>query len=72
VAPEGAPAPKEEGDLASWRTAKFAFTFRELGAMGPYVKVGLDGARRDMAFCFEEANASGAAASDPSVLLLYL
>jgi hypothetical protein len=56
---------------------------RELGRMGPYVKVALEDARRDMDFCFEQARgaASGEAAiaadesarpSAPAVLLLYL
>jgi len=69
-------APQDEPDLASWDSARFAFTFRELGAMGPYVKVGLDGARRDMAFCFDQPGAAAAdpaeVSSQPAVLLLYL
>ncbi|MFL5404715.1 MAG: hypothetical protein ACJ79O_02530, partial [Myxococcales bacterium] len=73
AAPQAGPAPDQEGDLSSWRSAKFAFTFRELGAMGPYVKVALDGARRDMAFCFDQADAPDPdAPRDPAVLLLYL
>ena len=72
-----APRRPEGIDSPSWRNARFAFTFRELGKMGPYVKAGLDGARREMSFCFDEANArsgadSGAASKEPAVLLLYL
>jgi hypothetical protein len=72
-----APRPAEGIDAPSWRNARFAFTFRELGKMGPYVKAGLDGARREMSFCFDEAKArSGQDAhqrsGQPAVLLLYL
>jgi hypothetical protein len=46
--------------------------------MGPYVKAGLDQARRDMEFCFREAErvaaqaSAGAARRDPTVFRLYL
>jgi hypothetical protein len=51
--------------------------------MGPYVKAGLDAARREMGFCFRQAGGSPAGASapvanpdapssEPAVLLLYL
>ncbi len=60
-----------------------AFRLRELGPMGPYVKAGLDAARREMAFCFRQAGGAPAGAPapvadpdapspDPAVLLLYL
>ncbi|MGE5048147.1 MAG: hypothetical protein ACM3PC_06245, partial [Deltaproteobacteria bacterium] len=41
-------------DAEAWRNAPMAFGLRELGGMGPYVKAGLDAARRDMDFCFQQ------------------
>jgi hypothetical protein len=71
--------PPDEGlDGPAWKSSKLAFGMRELGKMGPYVKVGLDAARRDMEFCFREtaerASSPDAPAlpPDPGVLLLYL
>jgi hypothetical protein len=84
VVPASTPRPEEGPDGASWRRAKLAFGMRELGRMGPYVKLGLDAARREMAFCFsKQASAAQAPAPDgdadapppapdPAVLLLYL
>jgi len=62
-------------DAPSWRNARFAFTFREMGKMGPYVKAGLDDARREMAFCFDERTSGSGhyqGSGQPAVLLLYL
>jgi len=82
--PASSPRPEEGPDGASWRRAKLAFGMRELGRMGPYVKVGLDAARREMAFCFSRQTAAAQAsapdgdadepppAPDPAILLLYL
>lgn len=71
----GPVAPDPRADLGEWRNAPMAFGFRELGAMGPYVKAGLDAARRDMDFCFQQ-DADGPEADGgprkPAVLLLYL
>ena len=72
-----APRRPEEIDSPTWRNARFAFNFRELGKMGPYVKAGLDGARREMSFCFDEAEGRsgadpGAGSKEHAVLLLYL
>jgi hypothetical protein len=80
-----APRPEDGPDGQAWRQAKLAFGLRELGRMGPYVKVGLDAARRDMEFCFREAGLSAGAPPpsadpdapappppDPAVLQLYL
>ena len=78
------PSPPDDGlDAPEWKNAKLAFGMRELGAMGPYVKVGLAAARREMDFCFRQAErarpgtqASGEAQDPqpppPAVLLLYL
>ncbi len=79
------PPPDEGPDAAAWQKAKVAFRVRELGSMGPYVRTGLDAARRDMEFCFRQAGGASAGAqapgaetnapaplSDPAVLLLYL
>jgi hypothetical protein len=60
-------------DVAGWDRARVAFGFRELGRAGPYVKTGLDAARKDMAFCFARGGAGEAdAPADPPVLTLYL
>jgi hypothetical protein len=60
-------------DVAGWERARLAFGFRELGRIAPYVKTGLDAARRDMAFCFARAGASDPdAPADPTILTLYL
>jgi hypothetical protein len=88
AAPTTASAPPRDGlDGPSWRNSRLAFRSRELGKMGPYVKAGLDAARRDMEFCFRQAGGAAAGApgpaedpdeappprpSDPAILLLYL
>ena len=51
------PPPRDALDTPEWRSARLAFRPRELGKLGPYVKVGLDAARRDMGFCFQRAAA---------------
>jgi hypothetical protein len=81
------PPPRDALDSASWRSSKLAFRPRELGKLGPYVKVRLDAARRDMDFCFQQATARGEPAApageqpedapppvrpDPAILLLYM
>ena len=82
--PSSPPPPPDDGlDAPEWKNAKLAFGMRELGPMGPYVKVGLAAARREMDFCFRQAErarpgtqASGEAQDPqpppPAVLLLYL
>jgi hypothetical protein len=70
-----ASAPEPRPDAGEWGNAPMAFGFRELGAMGPYVKAGLDAARRDMDFCFQQdagAPQTDAGPRKPAVLLLYL
>jgi hypothetical protein len=83
LAPPRAP-PNEDLDGPSWRTSRLAFRPRELGKLGPYVKAGLDAARRDMMFCFtrssdapapegeDQDDAPPPPRADPAVLLLYL
>ncbi|MFL5261350.1 MAG: hypothetical protein ACJ79R_21780 [Anaeromyxobacteraceae bacterium] len=78
--PADAPAPaaavrpaRPPVDVAGWERARLAFGFRELGRIAPYVKTGLDAARRDMAFCFARGGAGEAdAPADPTILTLYL
>jgi hypothetical protein len=79
-----ASAPPDDGlDGPSWRSSRLAFRPRELGKVGRYVKVGLDAARRDMAFCFRGTGGDPAPAdgsddgtprlpSAPGILLLYI
>lgn len=72
---EAGAAPDPRPDAGAWRNAPMAFGFRELGAMGPYVKAGLDAARRDMDFCFRQEAASPEAdrgPRKPAVLLLHV
>jgi len=60
------PAPRDAFDSPAWASAKLAFRPRELGRLGPYVRAGLDAARRDMDFCFRQAGApSGGPAEAP-------
>ena len=73
--PEPAPPPgPDDGlDAPSWRDSRLAFRPRELGKIGPYVKAGLDAARREMAFCYRQAGGPPPPrTSDPAILLLYL
>lgn len=76
LAADAAPAAPDQGpDARAWRNAPMAFGLRELGAMGPYVKAGLDAARRDMEFCFRQEGAppgAGPGAQEAAVFLLYL
>ena len=75
AADAGAAAPDQGPDARAWRNAPMAFGLRELGAMGPYVKAGLDAARRDMEFCFRQEGAPSGAepgAQKAAVFLLYL
>jgi hypothetical protein len=83
VQPAGPPAPRDPAtpgrprtplDDPAWKDAKVAFGLRQLGRLAPYVKVGLDEARQDMAFCFARESAALAEqrASDPPALTLYL
>lgn len=67
-------AADRRSDAEAWRNAPMAFGFRELGTMGPYVKAGLDAARRDMDFCFQQEAPPGAdrGPQKPAVLLLYV
>jgi hypothetical protein len=44
-------------DGPAWQRSKVAFRTRDLGRLGPYVQSGLDGARRDMEFCYAQAPA---------------
>lgn len=57
-----ASSPSDDLDGPSWRSSRLAFRPRELGKLGPYVKAGLDAARRDMEFCYRQAASAPASA----------
>jgi hypothetical protein len=60
-------APRDAFDTPAWRNARVAFRPRDLGRLGPYVRAGLDAARRDMDFCFRQAGApTGGPAEAPA------
>lgn len=68
-----APAPEDVDP--SWRTSKVVFRLRELGAIAPFVDIGLRAAREEMRHCFEAGQGSAAAEdvpAEPATLLLYL
>lgn len=79
-----APVPDASGEPASpapedidpaWRTSKVVFRLREMGAVAPFVDIGLRAAREEMRHCFDAEGASpGAegAPAEPATLLLYL
>jgi hypothetical protein len=59
-APAAAPAPEQEREAFKNWSASVALLPKDLGELGPSLKLGLDNARNnDMAFCFRDLEQSG-------------